>query len=107
MYNRFNICACLRAPAEHLFNICSCCHVATHAFTPPFTPPERRVGLMSGDTEGGLAICQLLKMLAKGTISEELFAQCARGVGGFTPELPVHNVDVPLRSGPTCQQCCQ
>ena len=45
---------------------------------------------MSVDTEGGLAICQLLKMLAKGTISEELFAQCARGVGGFTPELPVH-----------------
>ena len=51
---------------------------------------------MSGDTEGGLAICQLLRMLAKGTISEELFAQCARGVGGFTPKLPVH-IDVPLQ----------
>ena len=44
---------------------------------------------MSADTEGGLAVCQLIKMHARGQISLEMFKQLTASVAGCSAELPI------------------
>ena len=44
---------------------------------------------MSIDTDSGLAVCQLLKLHAAGTIDDALFRQLTKAVGGFNEELPI------------------
>ena len=41
------------------------------------------------DTEGGLAVCQLIKMHARGQISLEMFKQLTASVAGCSAELPI------------------
>ena len=43
---------------------------------------------MSGDTESGLAICQLLKMFNKGQIDLATFKRLTANVAGNTANLP-------------------
>jgi len=59
---------------------------------------------MSADTEGGLAVCQLLKMRARDEIDLATFKRLTASVTGCSAELPIDpEAEAPQPSLPVAQ----